>query len=240
MLPYLFGWGRCVSQATWAAEPTAWRCLTPPPPQPPDPPPQFLTDSQGVVHPPPPPPRARRTDGCPGRVSPLHCRTRGGMQSNGEQEGAWGVVGRHWLSGINTEGGGSGSVLQPGWVGQKFGIPPPSYSYGLGGWVPLCAGVPSLQASFFGFVLRCNPVQYRCGCGALLSNVDKAECEHGKSERHKKWLKSQQTTKTLSAFFVKKENRIGGGSSSGSGSGSCGSIASFYPWRAPQSLPPPP
>ena len=30
------------------------------------------------------------------------------------------------------KGGGSGWVPQPGWVGQKFGTPPPLYGYGVG------------------------------------------------------------------------------------------------------------
>ena len=61
-----------------------------------------------------------------------------------------------------------------------------------------------------------QPGKYRCGCGVLISNVGKAEREHCKSDRHQKWLKSQQTTKTLSAFFVKEQNPVGSSSSSSS------------------------
>ena len=59
-----------------------------------------------------------------------------------------------------------------------------------------------------------QPGKYRCGCGVLISNVGKAEREHCKSDRHQKWLKSQQTTKTLSAFFVKEQNPASSSSSS--------------------------
>ena len=100
-----------------------------------------------------------------------------------------------------------------------------------------------------------QPGKYRCGCGVLIPNVGKAEREHFKSDRHQKWLKSQQTTKTLSAFFVKEQNPVGSSSSSSSSItntsnkggtmcfGSRGSITSggtgepFSPGRAPQ--PPP-
>ena len=57
----------------------------------------------------------------------------------GREEGGGGLVGglpsRHCLRNYCQGGGGSGWVPQPGWVGQKFGTPPPSYNYGLGGWV---------------------------------------------------------------------------------------------------------
>ena len=62
------------------------------------------------------------------------------------------------------------------------------------------------------------PGKYRCGCGVLISNVGEAEREHCKSDRHQKWLKSQQTTKTLSAFSVKEQNPVGSSSSSSSSS----------------------
>ena len=85
--------------------------------------------------------------------------------------------------------------------------------------VPLCVCTCRpvyLQTSFFGFVAMQQLGKYRCGCGALISNVGKAEREHCKSDRHQKWLKSQQTTKTLSAFFVKGQNPVGSSSSSSS------------------------
>ena len=41
-----------------------------------------------------------------------------------------------------------------------------------------------------------QPSQYRCGCGVLISNMGKTEREYCKSERHQKWLKSQQSTNT--------------------------------------------
>ena len=111
-----------------------------------------------------------------------------------------------------------------------------------------------LQTSLFA-LLCSQPGKYRCGCGVLISNVGNAEREHFKSDRHQKWLKSQQTTKTLSAFFVKEQNPVGSSSSSSSSItntsntggtmcfGSRGSITSggagepFSPGRAPQ--PPP-
>ena len=126
-----------------------------------------------------------------------------------------------------------------------------------------------LQTSFFGFVAMQQLGKYRCGCGALISNVGKAEREHCKSDRHQKWLKSQQTTKNLSAFFVKEQNPVGSSSSSSSSRkgrkhrkksekynpppqkggtmcfGSRGSITSggagepFSPGGAPQPPPPP-
>mmetsp|Transcript_44210 Transcript_44210/g.71902 ORF Transcript_44210/g.71902 Transcript_44210/m.71902 type:complete len:263 (-) Transcript_44210:378-1166(-) len=61
-----------------------------------------------------------------------------------------------------------------------------------------------------------QPGKYRCGCGVLISNVGEAEREHFKSDRHQKWVKSQQTTKTLSAFFVKEQKPVGSSSSSSS------------------------
>ena len=82
-------------------------------------------------------------------------------------------------------------------------------------WVPADL---YLQTSFFDFVAMQQPGKYRCGCGVLISNVGKAEREHCKSDRHQKWLKSQQITKTLSAFFVKEQNPVGSSSSSSSSS----------------------
>ena len=73
--------------------------------------------------------------------------------------------------------------------------------------------------------------------------MGKAEREHCKSDRHQKWLKSQQTTKTLSAFFVKQQNPVGSSSSSSNANSSSGSITSggagepFSPGIVPQ--PPP-
>ena len=76
-----------------------------------------------------------------------------------------------------------------------------------------------LQTPLFDFVLGMQQRgKYRCGCGVLISNVGKAECEHYKSDRHPKWLKSQQTTKTLSAFFVREQNPVGSSNSSSSSS----------------------
>ena len=70
-----------------------------------------------------------------------------------------------------------------------------------------------LQTSLFDFVAMQQPGKYRCGCGVLISNVGKAEREHCRSVRHQRWLKSQQTTKTLSAFSVKEQNPVGSSSS---------------------------
>ena len=64
-----------------------------------------------------------------------------------------------------------------------------------------------LQTPIVCFAMQ-QPGKYRCGCGALISNVGKAEREHFKSDRHQKWVKSQQTTKTLSAFFVKEQKPV--------------------------------
>ena len=72
-----------------------------------------------------------------------------------------------------------------------------------------------LQTPIVCFAMQ-QPGKYRCGCGVLISNVGKAEREHFKSDRHQKWVKSQQTTKTLSAFFVKEQKPVGSSSSSSS------------------------
>ena len=85
-----------------------------------------------------------------------------------------------------------------------------------------------------------QPGKYRCGCGVLISNVGKAEREHCKSDRHQ-WLKSQQITKILSAFFVKQQNPVGSSSSSSitntsnncntnSSSSSNANSSSLQPW----------
>ena len=79
-----------------------------------------------------------------------------------------------------------------------------------------------------------QPSQYGCGCGVLISNVGKAEREHCKSERHHKWLKIQQSTKTLSASFVKKGNPVASSSSSSNSSSSSGSNPSTTTTAHPQ------
>ena len=81
--------------------------------------------------------------------------------------------------------------------------------------LPLGSLCVFLQTPIVCFAMQ-QPGKYRCGCGALISNVGKAKREHFKSDRHQKWVKSQQTTKTLSAFFVKEQKPVGSSSSSSS------------------------
>ena len=81
--------------------------------------------------------------------------------------------------------------------------------------LPLGSLCVFLQTPIVCFAMQ-QPGKYRCGCGVLISNVGEAEREHFKSDRHQKWVKSQQTTKTLSAFFVKEQKPVGSSSSSSS------------------------
>ena len=80
------------------------------------------------------------------------------------------------------------------WVGECAVLDPPLML----GCPPLCVGIPFLQTSFFGFVLLCN-LAILLWVWHIYFNVDKAEREHCKIDRQKKWLKSKQTTKTLLA-----------------------------------------
>ena len=81
--------------------------------------------------------------------------------------------------------------------------------------LPLGSLCVFLQTPIVCFAMQ-QPGKYRCGCGVLISNVGEAEREDFKSDRHQKWGKSQQTTKTLSAFFVKEQKPVGSSSSSSS------------------------
>ena len=74
-----------------------------------------------------------------------------------------------------------------------------------------------LQTSYFDFVLLCSSlgstavvVEYSYPMQKLINQI------HCKSDRHQTWPKHQQTTKTLSAFFVKEQNPVGSSSSSSS------------------------